>query len=53
MEINKNSPNTRRNAMMVRQTLNIILKVSSEIEPSSFLPIFVPMYTDIISGNKM
>ena len=43
----------RRIAMIVRQTLKKILKVFSEIDPRSFLPTFVPMYTDIISGNKM
>ena len=51
--INKNSPKTKRMAISVREILNNSLNVFSESLPSSFFPIFVPIYTDIINGNNI
>ena len=53
MVINKNSPKSKRIAISVRQILKNSLNVLSESLPSSFFPIVVPMYTDIIKGNNM
>ena len=53
MIINKNSPKTKRIAISVRQILKNSLNVLSESLPSSFFPIVVPKYTDIIKGNNM
>ena len=53
MVINKNSPKSKRIAISVRQILKNSLNVLSESLPSSFFPIVVPKYTDIIKGNNM